>query len=67
MTAWNWWTTLAGDGSLTLAIAFSPDGNKIIGLISGSNNELHLHICRAPSWEEIKRAETRDKKESPTL
>ena len=49
--------TLAGDGSMILALAFSRDGNKIIGLNLGSNNELRLQIWRAPSWEEIKRAE----------
>ena len=59
--------TLAGEGSLILTLAFSPDGNKIIGLISGVNNELHLHIWRAPSWEEIQMAEAQDNKESQTL
>jgi len=58
--------TLAGEGSLILALTFSPDGNKIMGLIIGLNNELHLHIWRAPSWEEIKTAEAQDKKESQT-
>jgi len=58
--------TLAGEGSLIIALAFSRDGNKIIGLITGLNNELHLHIWRAPSWEEIKMAEAQGKKESPT-
>ena len=52
--------TLPGDGSMILFLAFSPDGNKIIGL----NNEFHLHIWRAPSWEEIRKAEALDKKES---
>jgi WD40 repeat protein len=59
--------TLAGEGSLILALAFSPDGNKIMGLIIGLNNELHLHIWRAPSWEEIKTAEAQDKKELQPL
>lgn len=49
--------TLTGEGSLILALAFSLDGNKIMGLIIGLNNERHLHIWRAPSWEEIKTAE----------
>ena len=58
--------TLTGEGSLILALAFSLDGNQIMGLIIGLNNELHLHIWRAPSWEEIKTAEAQDKRESQT-
>jgi WD40 repeat protein/serine/threonine protein kinase len=54
--------TLAGEGSIMVALAFSPDGNKIIGW----NNERHLQIWRAPSWEEIKTGEAQDRKESQT-
>jgi WD40 repeat protein len=54
--------TLAGEGSLMTALAFSPDGNKIVGLNVGKNNDLHLQIWRAPSWEEIKKAEAEEKK-----
>jgi len=55
---------LQGRGKTNLA--FSPDGNKIIGLNLGSNNELRLQVWRAPSWKEIKTAEAQEKKESPT-
>jgi len=58
--------TLAGEGSMMLFLAFSPDGNKILGLNFGSNNELRVQVWRAPSWEEIKTAEARDKTESQT-
>ena len=58
--------TLAADGSMILFLVFSPDGNKIIGLNFGSNNELRLQVWRAPSWEEIKRAEAQVKTESQT-
>jgi eukaryotic-like serine/threonine-protein kinase len=51
--------TLSGDGSLMKLLAFSPDGNMIIGL----NNEGHLHIWRAPSWEEYATAEAKEKAE----
>jgi hypothetical protein len=34
-------------------LAFSPDGNKIVGL----NNDGRLHIWRAPSREEVAAAE----------
>jgi len=54
--------TLAGEGSIMVALAFSPDGNKIIGW----NDKHHLQIWRAPSWEEIKTAEAQVKKESQT-
>jgi WD40 repeat protein/serine/threonine protein kinase len=54
--------TLAGEGSIMVALAFSPDGNKIIGW----NDQRLLQIWRAPSWEEIKTAEARDKKEPRT-
>ena len=58
--------TLAADGSMILFLVFSPDGNKIIGLNLGSNNELRLQVWRAPSWEEIKTAEAKNKQDSPT-
>ena len=49
--------TLSGEGSLMLALVFSPDGNKIIGMNLGPDNQLQLHIWRAPSWAEIEAAE----------
>ncbi|HEU0040008.1 MAG TPA: hypothetical protein VFR76_12120, partial [Verrucomicrobiae bacterium] len=51
--------TLSGEGSIMTLLAFSPDGNKLIGL----NNNGHLHIWRAPSWEEIKTAEAKEQAE----
>jgi hypothetical protein len=55
--------TLAGEGSLTIGLRFSPDGNKLIALNLDSNQELRLQIWRAPSWAEIKAAEKAEKKE----
>ena len=49
--------TLAGEGSLTMYIRFSPDGNKIIAMNLDSNHSLRLQIWRAPSWAEIDEAE----------
>ncbi|HKS37632.1 MAG TPA: WD40 repeat domain-containing protein, partial [Verrucomicrobiae bacterium] len=54
--------TIAGEGAIMVALVFSPDGNKIIGW----NDQRHLQIWRAPSWEEIKTAEAQDKKELKT-
>src|SRR5262249_39657950 len=45
--------TLAGEGAIIVALVFSPDGDKIIGW----NDKRQLQIWRAPSWEEIKKAE----------
>jgi len=44
-----------------VAFVSSPDSRKIIGW----NDQHHLQIWRAPSWDEIRTAEARDKKESP--
>jgi WD40 repeat protein len=55
--------TLAGEGSLTMSLRFSPDGNKLIALNLDSNRELRLQIWRAPSWEQIEAAEKAEKKE----
>jgi hypothetical protein len=49
--------TLAGEGSLTMSLGFSPDGNKIIALNLDSNHDLRVRIWRAPSWAEIDQAE----------
>ena len=49
--------TLATDGSLILALAFSPDGNKIVVLNMDPNNDLNLLIWRAPSWAQIEAVE----------
>jgi hypothetical protein len=51
--------TLSGGGSMMDRLAFSPDGNKIVGL----NNEGRLHIWRAPSWEEFATAQAKEKAE----
>ena len=45
--------SLTSESTLTMALAFSPDGNKIVGL----NNDGRLHIWRAPSREEVAAAE----------
>ncbi|PYJ57422.1 MAG: hypothetical protein DME24_19245 [Verrucomicrobia bacterium] len=51
--------TLTGEGAIIAWLSFSPDGNKIIGW----NDQHHLQIWRAPSWEEIKTTEAQDKRE----
>jgi len=45
--------TLSGQGSVFYFVAFSPDGRSLIAC----NWEDHLHLWRAPSWEEIEAAE----------
>lgn len=45
--------TLPGQGSIFSTTAFSPDGN----VLASSNSEGLLHVWRAPSLEEIARAE----------
>jgi hypothetical protein len=51
--------TLGAEGSLTVALAFSPDGNKLLALNVEANNDLHLQIWRAPAWNEIAAAESK--------
>ena len=41
--------TLPGQGSIMRMLAFTPDGNKLVGL----NNAGRLPIWRAPPWEDI--------------
>ena len=53
--------TLPGEGSIFGFVAFSPDGNW---LIARSSLAGHLHLWRAPSWEEIDAAEKRRDEES---
>jgi hypothetical protein len=45
--------TFAGEGAIMVALAFSPDGNKIIGW----NDRRRLQIWRAPSWAQIEAVE----------
>jgi hypothetical protein len=54
---WRWWQR---QGSMINRLAFSPDGNKIVGL----NNEGRLHIWRAPSFEKTNPAEAKAMVES---
>jgi WD40 repeat protein len=49
--------TLEGQGSLFMPTAFSPDG-RVLASTSGQG----LHLWRAPSWEEIEKAEAEAKK-----
>jgi WD40 repeat protein/serine/threonine protein kinase len=56
--------TLAGEGSLTIFLRFSPEGNKLIALNLDSEYKLRLQIWRAPSWAEIKAAETAQEKDT---
>ena len=55
--------TLAGEGSLTTFLRFSPDGNKLITLNLDSEYKLRLQIWRAPSWEQIEAVEKAGKKD----
>ena len=45
--------TLNGQGTL-FEVSFSPDGNMIMAI----TEEGHLHLWRAPAWEEIEAAES---------
>ena len=54
--SWQEVLTLDGEGYDNQSLACSPDGN-IIGWLNSSGG---LHLWRAPSWEEIKVAETKD-------
>jgi len=53
--------TLAGEGSLIIAWRFARR-QQDHRLELDSNNDLHLLIWRAPSWDEIKAAEAQEKK-----
>jgi WD40 repeat protein len=55
--SWQDLLTLRGVGSLFEITAFSPDGNAI-GTMSQDGS---LSLWRAPSWEEINSAESKDK------
>ena len=48
--------TLQGKGSVFENLSFSPDGR----CIASTNNDGLFHLWRAPSWEEIKDAETKN-------
>jgi WD40 repeat protein len=45
---------LPGKGTVFWYPTFSPDGNMIMAL----NDQGALHVWRAPTWQEIKRAES---------
>jgi serine/threonine protein kinase len=51
--------TLSTDSLMIKRIEFSRDGSKLVGC----NGQGHLHIWRAPSWEEIATAEAKEKAE----
>jgi WD40 repeat protein len=53
--------TLAAEGSILDRLAFSADGNKLAGL----SNEGHVHIWRAPSWDDIRAAGQASEGRSP--
>ena len=55
--SWQELLTLEGTGNLFSLTAFSPDGN----LIGNMNNNGIVQVWHAPSWEEIKAAEAREK------
>jgi WD40 repeat protein len=59
--SWQEVFTLAGFGYGSMGSSFSPDGNSILwGNMTGD-----LYIWHAPSWEEIRTAEAREKPEEP--
>jgi len=60
MDSWQEVFTLEGTGFEFDFTAFSPNGN-LIGTLS---SEGFLRVWRAPSWEEIAAAETKEKTES---
>lgn len=51
--------TLTIQGWAIARIEFSRDGNKLVGQ---DTPQRHLHIWRAPSWEEIAAAEAKEKR-----
>jgi WD40 repeat protein len=60
--SWQEVFTLAGSGTGSMGAKFSPDGNRILwGNATGD-----LYVWRAPSWDEIRAAEAREKAEEPT-
>jgi WD40 repeat protein len=59
--SWQEVFTLAGLGTGSMGARFSPDGNSILW----GNKNGDLYIWRAPSWEQIKAAEAKERSQEP--
>jgi WD40 repeat protein len=55
--SWQEVFTLAGSGTGSMGAKFSPDGNSVLW----GNTTGDLYIWHAPSWDEIKAAEARER------